>query len=1069
MIAKMDKDDVAVLIDEKEEENKAEEAKIDESAQGRMIAKMDKDDVAVLMDEKEEENKISHNLWCKPYNKVSLIAALNSFKVTITLQAKVVDPTLGNNKCVPTVSIQVSTASTDVAAASLSHDTVFIINGDAPVTIALVSGGAEAAIPPKTTEQKIARRNELKAKSTMLLAIIDEHLLKFMESRMQRPYGKLLRPGLNKTYDRFQKLISQLEFLCKVISQEDANLKLLRSLPPAWNTHTLIMQNKSNLDTLSMEDLYKNLKVYESEIKCKSSASLNSQNVAFVSLDNTSSINEAVNTAHDVSAASSQGQDFSSTYDDDVMFSFFANQSNSLQLDNEDLEQIDTNDLEEMDLKWQVAMLTIRTKVECYNFHKRGHFARECRVPRSQGNRNGDNTRRVVPVETPANALVVTDGMGYDWSYQAEEGPTEFALMAHSPSDKIGLGYDSQMSEKDLNNKSNVFESASDSNVNESEEDNNQANDRYKASKGYHTVPPSYTRNFMPPRPDLSFARLDDSIFKSAMSETVTSVHETETSVSKSSKESMEKPKTVRKNFVPSAAGKAVNAARQSFSRAATSTSTARYVNTAASRPTMNVNTACYVYNKVLVTKPHNKAPYELLTGRSPNLDFMRSFGCPVTILNTLDHLGKFEGKADERFLVGYSINSKAFRVFNSRTRKVKENLHIRFLENKSNVAEGGPEWLFDIDSLTKSINYEPVTSGNQTNNDAVLRAQMIRMLMRYQAKEMKVSLNINNVGSNDPSMPSLEETGIFNDVYDDREVGVEANTNNLELSTVVSPIPTTRVHKNHPKKQIIGDLNLATQTRRMINFSKENGMVKQKDDGIFISQDKYVADLLKKFDFTTVKTSSTLMEPHKALVKDAKGEDVDVHLYKLMIGSLMYITASRPDIVFVVCACARFQVTPKTLHLHVVMRMFRYLKGQPKLDLWYPRDSPFDLESFSDNDYAGDSLDRKSTIEYVAAANCYGQVLWIQNQMLDYGFNFMNIKIYIDNESIICIMKNQCFILKTKHIEIRHHFIRDSYEKKLIQVIKIHTDHNVADLLTKDFDVSRFIFLIVDIGLLNL
>ncbi|GJX25204.1 putative ribonuclease H-like domain-containing protein [Tanacetum coccineum] len=272
---------------------------------------------------------------------------------------------------------------------------------------------------------------------------------------------------------------------------------------------------------------------------------------------------------------------------------------------------------------------------------------------------------------------------------------------------------------------------------------------------------------------------------------------------------------------------------------------------------------------------------------------------------------------------------------------------------------------------------------------------------------------------------------------------------------------------------------------------------VKQKSDGIFISQDKYVAEILKKFDFASVKTTSTPMETNKALIKDEEAEDVDVHLYRSMIGSLMYLTASRPDIMFVVCACARFQVTPKTSHFNVVKRIFRYLKGQPKLGLWYPRDSPFDLEAFSDSDYAGASLDRKSTIggcqflgkrliswqckkqtivanstteaEYVAAANCCGQVLWIQNQMLDYGFNFMNTKIYIDNESTICIVKNLVFHSKTKHIEIRHHFIRDSYEKKLIQVIKIHTDQNVADLLTKAFDASRFNFLIASIGLLNL
>nr|GEU76052.1 putative ribonuclease H-like domain-containing protein [Tanacetum cinerariifolium] len=179
---------------------------------------------------------------------------------------------------------------------------------------------------------------------------------------------------------------------------------------------------------------------------------------------------------------------------------------------------------------------------------------------------------------------------------------------------------------------------------------------------------------------------------------------------------------------------------------------------------------------------------------------------------------------------------------------------------------------------------------------------------------------------------------------------------------------------------------------------------VKQKEDGIFISQDKYVAEILKKFDFLSVKTTSILIETQKPLVKDEEVADVDVHLYMSMIGFLMYLTASRPDIVFSVCACSRFQVTPKTSHLQVMKRIFRYLKGQPKLGLWYPKVSSFDLEAYSDNDYAGANLDRKfttggcqffgrrlilwqckkqtigatSTIEaeYVAAAHCYGQVL---------------------------------------------------------------------------------------------
>ncbi|GJR77975.1 putative ribonuclease H-like domain-containing protein [Tanacetum coccineum] len=224
----------------------------------------------------------------------------------------------------------------------------------------------------------------------------------------------------------------------------------------------------------------------------------------------------------------------------------------------------------------------------------------------------------------------------------------------------------------------------------------------------------------------------------------------------------------------------------------------------------------------------------------------------------------------------------------------------------------------------------------------------------------------------------------------------------------------------------------------------------KQQPDGIFISQDKYVDGIPKKFNFWSIRTATTPIESNKPLVNDEDGIDVDVHVYRSMIGSLMYLTASRPDIMFAVCACARHQVTPKASHLNAVKRIFRYLKHQPKLGLWYPKDSPFELEAYLDSDYGG--ANRKSTtggcqflgrrliswqckkqttvansttkVEYVVAANCCGQVLWIQNQMMDYGFNFMNTKIHIDNESTISVIKNPVAHSRTKHIEIRFHFI---------------------------------------------
>nr|GEZ64393.1 putative ribonuclease H-like domain-containing protein [Tanacetum cinerariifolium] len=238
---------------------------------------------------------------------------------------------------------------------------------------------------------------------------------------------------------------------------------------------------------------------------------------------------------------------------------------------------------------------------------------------------------------------------------------------------------------------------------------------------------------------------------------------------------------------------------------------------------------------------------------------------------------------------------------------------------------------------------------------------------------------------------------------------------------------------------------------------------VKQKKDGIFISQDKYIAKILKKFGLIEGKSASTPIDIEKPLLKDPDGEDVDVHIYRSMI----------------------------------VKRIFRYLKGKPHLGLWHPKDLPFDLVAYSDSGYAGASLDRKSTTggcqflgcrliswqckkqtvvatssteaEYVAGASCCAQVLWIQNQMLDYGCNFMHTITYIHNSSTIYIIKNPVLHSKTKHIEIRHHFIRDCNEKKLIQVVKIPTENNFADLLTKAFDVGRLQYLIASIGLLNL
>ncbi|GJR32393.1 hypothetical protein Tco_1108625 [Tanacetum coccineum] len=211
-----------------------------------------------------------------------------------------------------------------------------IVNGDLVSPVASASASAEGHIPPKTAEQKLSKKNELKAKSTLMLGIPDEHLLKFMPARMQSPYEKLSRIGLEAT--RNQKRCRR-PFSSRIMKTLLHQVKKDWIKPMiAWNNIALIMRNKSDLDTLSMDDLYNNLKVYESEIKGQTSLSSNSQNMAFICSDNSNNTNEIVNIAHSVSATSFKDQASIASYADDVMFSFFVNQSNAPQLDNEDLE-----------------------------------------------------------------------------------------------------------------------------------------------------------------------------------------------------------------------------------------------------------------------------------------------------------------------------------------------------------------------------------------------------------------------------------------------------------------------------------------------------------------------------------------------------------------------------------------------------------------------------------------------------------------------------------------------------------------------------------------------------------
>ncbi|GJW32593.1 putative ribonuclease H-like domain-containing protein [Tanacetum coccineum] len=619
--------------------------------------------------------------------------------------------------------------------------------------------------------------------------------------------------------------------------------------------------------------------------------------------------------------------------------------------------------------------------------------------------------------------------------------------------------------------------------------------------------------------------------------------------------------------------------------------------------------------NRVLIVKPHNKTPYELFRGFKPAIGFMKPFGCHVTILNTLDKLGKFNGKSDEGFFVGYSLSSKAYRVYNTRTRKVQENLHVRFLENKPMIEGNGPKWLFDIDSLTQSMNYVPVVAGTFSNNfagsqgvfDASSSSQQNVdhqdcLVMPIWKDAPYFDLHSQNTsdaapkfvadGSHDENVDtekSNDDSSLKNDRTTDQQVNTaspDVNTGSIKVSTALPEVntstpqdlmgpshsyediqegsfniqddqqvdlgnipnsyevpttPSTRIHKDHqindvirkthqdlhtclfacflsqkePKKiskalsdpawveamqrnkkdkrgiviknkarlvdqghtqgdgidydeffapvarieairlflayasymgfmvyqmdvksaflygQIEEEHYMDSQAPRawyetLANYLLSNGFQRGKIDqtlfikrhkghillvqiyvddiifgstlkelcdkfeklmqdkfqmsstgevtfflglqiqhnkkDIFISQDKYVNEILRKFNYTDVKSASTLVDLEKPLVQDGDATDVDEHLYRSMIGSLMYLTTSRPDIMFAVCACARFQVSPKTYHLLAVKRIFRYLKGKPTLGLWYSKDSPLELVAYTNSDYARATQDRKST-----------------------------------------------------------------------------------------------------------
>ncbi|GJR98299.1 putative ribonuclease H-like domain-containing protein [Tanacetum coccineum] len=398
--------------------------------------------------------------------------------------------------------------------------------------------------------------------------------------------------------------------------------------------------------------------------------------------------------------------------------------------------------------------------------------------------------------------------------------------------------------------------------------------------------------------------------------------------------------------------------------------------------------------------------------------------GVSCSILNTLDYLCKFDGKSDEGFFVGYSLNSKAFRVYNIRTRKAEENLHIRFLEDKPIIVGNGPKWLFDIDVLTKSLNYVPVVAGTNSNNsvgteesigtghssketessqDCILMSLVVSCLIfdSFFFKDV----------SNDEPQPS-SDAGKKNDEGDNdtleaTHVDFFGDETEVDMSNITTAYPS------------------GVLTRRMTRTTNEQG---------------FISAVYEGNSYKVLSTCCLLVSSKKSLKRNKKDERGIVIRNKARLVAQGYTQEEGIDYDEVFAPIARIEAIRLFL-AYASFKDFVGLKIQQKFTIggvnsWKRVDS---WQCKKQNVVANSTTEAK----YVAVASCCGQS--------------------------ICIVKNPVFHSKTKHIEIRHHFIRDSNENKLIRIIKIHTDQNVADLLTKAFDVGRFQYLIASIGMLNL
>nr|GEV00629.1 ribonuclease H-like domain-containing protein [Tanacetum cinerariifolium] len=934
-----------------------------------------------------------------------------------------------------------------------------------------------------------------------------------------------------KAQRRLQKLISQLEIHGESISQEDVNKKFLRSLSPEWNTHTIVWRNKPEIDTLSLDDLYNNPKIYEQEVKGTSILNTNTQNVAFVSLNSTNSTNGAVNTAHGATIATTQATTVNSTtinnLSDVVIYAFFASQPNSPQLDNEDL-------------RWQMAMLTMRErrflknigrkfsmngnetirfdmyKVECYNYHKRGHFASECRALRNQENRNRESSRRSLPMETTASsALVSCDGIsGYDWSDQAEEGPTNFALIAYSSTcSNSKVSTDSICSSSCLENakilkeqneqllkdlrmpklKAITYKTGLESvearllvykkNKSVYEEDikvlkreihirevaitelrrnlelaqkqkdeihltvenfensskcltkliDCQIVDKCKTGLRYNAVPPPYTGNFMPPKPDLSFSSLKEFVNEPIVSEPIVKKPVVKTSEAKAS---TNKPKVIRKNF-----GSLLIKDWISDSK-----------NKAESKPKIEKKTIKPSFAKIKFVKSKEQVKSHRKTivkqDKAVNKEMDDSLERAATTASSLKaeqdtgNINKTQSKAtlNEPSSIGTCSSSghrcqETMRDTIAQTRS--ENNKVLDLENIKTTQA------LEIDSLKRRV--KKLEKKQRSRTHKLKRLYKVGLTALVDAID---EASLENQGR----FNDQEDAEILFDVADDlrgEELGMifkkkidvdyqlaqglqaeeqEELTDEEKARLFVQFLEKRR--KFFATKRAVKKRNRpptrAQQRSIMCTYLKNIEGWKPKS-----LKNKSFANIQDMFDKTIKRVNTFVDYRTESVVESLKEAKVEVQ-----------------------------NVVQRELEKSLNKRMLRSCQNTRRstfVSMQLLRDRLVSWSSKRQKSIAISIMEAK----YIAFFGCCAQVLWMRSQLTDYGLRFNNILMYCDNESAIALCCNNVQHSQSKHIDIKFHFIKKQVENRVVELYFVNMEYQLADIFTKALRRERIEFLI--------